>query len=297
MKQLALGTHNFHDTFKKFPYGMLRRQPPEFPHPEEGLAGQNRRYGLMHQLLPYVEQDVLWDRWDQLDFSANRLEPGGTVEWVGEHFFKQVVMTMVCPSNPGTLWNEAVDPADSGRYFRNHYYGAAGTRGYPRRNDSRPSLYNPFYPNIANPTPSTSYTALADGIFTQNKQYAMRDALDGTSNTLLLGERRFEDRVFDSLPDERIRDWGWAWFGAQGDCFLGTGVPVNFQLPENFASLDSGTQQLLYDDRINAYGSMHPGGAQVALVDGSVRFISETISPITFRALGTRAGGEVLGEF
>lgn len=55
LKQLALATHNFHDTFKKFPYGMLRRQPPEWPHPEEGLAGQNRRYGLMHQLLPYVE--------------------------------------------------------------------------------------------------------------------------------------------------------------------------------------------------------------------------------------------------
>ena len=292
-----MATHNFHSAYGKFPYGMLRNQPPEFPHPEEPISGQYRRYGLMHQLLPYVEQGVLWDRWDQLDFNANRLAPGGTVEWDGDHFFKQVVMTMVCPSNPGGLLNEAADPNDSGRYFRSHYYGAAGTRGYPRRSASRPSLYNPFYPDTPNPTPSNSYTALADGIFTQNRQYRIGDAIDGTSNTLLLGERRFEDRVFDSDTGDRIRDWGWVWFGAQGDCFLGTSAPINFQLPENFPTLDAGTQQLLFDDRINAYGSMHPGGAQVALVDGSVRFLSETISPITFRALGTRDGSEVVSDF
>ena len=94
-----------------------------------------------------------------------------------------------------------------------------------------------------------------------------------------------------------IRDWGWVWFGTRATTFLGTGVPINFKLPLNFDSLGGGTQQLLFDDRINAYGSMHPGGCQIALTDGSVRFVSETISPITFRALGTRAGSEVLNEF
>ena len=86
------------------------------------------------------------------------------------------------------------------------------------------------------------------------------------------------------------------WFAAQGDCFLGTGVPINFVLPINFDTLGA-SRQLLWEDRINAYGSMHPGGVQVALTDGSVRFLSETISPVTFRALGTRAGGETLGPF
>ena len=125
----------------------------------------------------------------------------------------------------------------------------------------------------------------------------MAGASDGTSNTILLGERQFFDPIFDSIPDERIRDWGWVWFGAQGDCFLGTGVPINFRLPANFLTLDAGTQQLLYDDRINAYGSMHTGGANFALADGSVQFISQSVSPITFKALGTRSGGEVVGEY
>jgi hypothetical protein len=38
---------------------------------------------------------------------------------------------------------------------------------------------------------------------------------------------------------------------------------------------------------------MHTGGAQFAIADGSVRFISQSIDQITFNALGSRAGGEV----
>jgi hypothetical protein len=157
-------------------------------------------------------------------------------------------------------------------------------------------LFNPFYPATPNPaTPAvTSYTysALSDGIIVQNKQHTFAGASDGTSNTLLLGERRYFDPVFDSTGD-RIRDWGWCWFGAQGDALFGTGVPINFVLPANFSTLAAGTQQLLFDDRINAAGSMHAGGSQFALLDGSVQFISANISPVVYRALGTRSGGEV----
>ena len=46
-----------------------------------------------------------------------------------------------------------------------------------------------------------------------------------------------------------------------------------------------------------SFGSYHVGGAQYTLADGSVRFISENIDLGVYRALGTRAGGEVVGEF
>ena len=46
--------------------------------------------------------------------------------------------------------------------------------------------------------------------------------------------------------------------------------------------------------RINAFGSLHPGGANFAMSDGSVRFLKSTINMTIYHALGTRAGGEVI---
>ena len=42
--------------------------------------------------------------------------------------------------------------------------------------------------------------------------------------------------------------------------------------------------------------SQHPGGVQLGMADGSVRFVSQTINLVTWRALGTRANGEVVGD-
>ncbi len=307
LKQLGLAVHMFHDTHRKFPYGMLRPQSPQFPHPELSPANTNptRRYGFMHQLLSYIEQDNLWQRWDQLVFNNNDRVPATAAQFSGDHFMKKTVPTLVCPSNPGSLLSEPANPASTSnqQYFRTHYYGCAGTRGYPRGGVyPRPSLLNPFAPAAQDPVgpaaPNPGYVSTSDGILAQNKQYNMGSASDGTSNTLLLGERAFFDPIFDSdtVLNDRIRNWGWVWFAAQGDNFLGTGVPINFRLPVNFATL-GGARTLLVDDRINAFGSMHTGGAQFTLLDGSVTFISQSISPITFRALGTRAGGEVIGEY
>ena len=45
------------------------------------------------------------------------------------------------------------------------------------------------------------------------------------------------------------------------------------------------------------FTSHHVGGIQVALGDGSVRFINESINQFTYNALGSRAGGEVVGDY
>ena len=56
-------------------------------------------------------------------------------------------------------------------------------------------------------------------------------------------------------------------------------------------------QTLLVIQRRSNFGSGHTGGANFALADGSVRFIGNGIAPATYSALGTRAGGEVLGNY
>lgn len=305
LKQFALATHNFHDTYNKFPYGMLRRDGTGWGHPDWDLGAPawDRRYALMFQLLPYMEQTALYEWYDQLVFSNNQKDRLGNgtygADWTGNWFHRQTFPAMLCPSNTGTGWNESGDTASDGRYARCDYYACAGQRGYPGYNDTRPSLWNPFGPGTDHPRPPggkrTAASARANGIFSRNVQFGMRDCTDGTSNTIMLGERSFTDTEFDRCAPlrpttTRIKNWGWVWFGAEGNVFLGTGVPINYRI-RNCGDFED---PLRYDDRINAFGSMHTGGCQVALVDGSVRFLSENISSIVFNAMGSRAGGEVV---
>jgi prepilin-type N-terminal cleavage/methylation domain-containing protein/prepilin-type processing-associated H-X9-DG protein len=287
LKQLGLAVHNYQSSYGKMPYGMLRNQGG-FPHPDQPDAnGRLRRFALMHQLLPFIEQDALRQRYQEMEggspnlWNNNSIDQNG-VQWgPGWYFFKQTVKTLICPSNPNPQHLNEPSSGTGGQYALTSYYGAAGTRGYPRSATGRPSL-----------------AQYRDGAFDQNRQYALESLSDGTSNTLMLGERHYFDPVFDSSPivDDRIKDWGWVWFGAQGDAFLGCSVKINFRLPADFDSRSGGEQQLLFEDRINAYGSGHTGGANFSLCDGSVRFIRDGISPVTFLALGTRNGGEVLGN-
>jgi type II secretory pathway pseudopilin PulG len=310
LKQLGLAVHNFEETFGKLPYGMLRADGTRWGHPNWGeLPEQNRRYALQIQLLPYIDQAALFNWFDQLNFSNNQKQrlPDGTygADWVPEWFHRQPVAIFKCPSNVGSEWNQSHSAASNGRYSRCDYFGCAGRRGYPGYYDLGPSLWNPFGPGTAHPdatipgSKTSMNSAWSDGIFTRNRQFRLRDNTDGTSNTIMLCERSYYDPVFDRCGPETgwsttmIGNWGWWSFGAEGNVFLGTGVPINMRIQDCVEYLN----RVRYDDRINAMGSMHVGGCHVTLVDGSVRFLSENISAIVFNALGTRAGSEVIGEF
>ena len=121
----------------------------------------------------------------------------------------------------------------------------------------------------------------------------MGDVTDGTSNTLFFGERSHVDRVFDSWANannaEPIEQYG-MWHSSGGlaavDATMTTFAPLNYATntaQTGFACM-----------RLSAFGSLHPGGANFALVNGSVRFISQTIDTPTYQALSTRGGGEVV---
>jgi prepilin-type N-terminal cleavage/methylation domain-containing protein/prepilin-type processing-associated H-X9-DG protein len=309
LKQWGLANHNFHDAYKRLPYGMLRADGTGWGHPEwDNPVNRNRRFALIFQLLPYVEQTAFFNNWDQLNFGNNqRSNPlyGGNATnpqvppTDGTSAVGQLLSPILrCPSNPGPLYNESHSATGNGAYARGDYFASAGRRGYPGFNASRPSLWNPFGPGSDHPRPagsaSSARVARADGVFSRNAAFRLADILDGTSNTIMMGERSYYDPVFDRCGPEtgttttKMANWGWVWFGAEGNAFLGTGVPINFRI-QNCAQF---TDPLRYDDRINAFGSMHPGGATFALADGSVRFIADTIDPLTFNAMGSRAGGE-----
>jgi prepilin-type N-terminal cleavage/methylation domain-containing protein len=310
LKQLGLAVHNFESTFSRLPFGMLRIDGWRWGHPNFGeIPEQNRRFGLQIQLLPFIDQTPLFNRFDQLVFDNNRRErlPDGTFgpDWTGEFFHRQPVPVFRCPSNIGSEWNQSHTAATNGRYSRCDYFGCAGRRGWPGFSATAPSLWFPFGPGSDHPqanipgSQSSMHFAMSDGMFTRNRQFQFRDNTDGTSNTIMLCERSYFDPVFDRCGPETgtsttmIGNWGWWSFGAEGNVFLSTSAPINMRI-QNCAEYQN---PIRYGDRINAMGSLHTGGCYVTLVDGSVRFVNENISALVFNALGTRAGGEAFGEF
>jgi prepilin-type N-terminal cleavage/methylation domain-containing protein len=106
---------------------------------------------------------------------------------------------------------------------------------------------------------------------------------DGTANTLMISEKRLDTRNYFSGDWHDDAGWGDGW---DPDVIRYTGQAIG-RNPQRDAQGVSG-----YD-----FGSVHPSGIVALMADGSVRTISYSVDPATFNALGTRDGGEVLGNF
>jgi prepilin-type processing-associated H-X9-DG protein len=124
--------------------------------------------------------------------------------------------------------------------------------------------------------------------------------VDGTSKTFLFGEKYNYDPNFDAIQannrsDLKIHEWAqWAYSGdtkGTGHVMRSAAQPINHQTPSN-----CGGGYVCQDNRLNAWGSGHPGGAVFVFADGSARFINDSISSITLLAWSTRDGGETVNE-
>jgi len=105
----------------------------------------------------------------------------------------------------------------------------------------------------------------------------LTDALDGTSHTLLVGER--------GIPQDLV--WGWTICGGSAcDQYISTS-----------RGLSPGADAPYTTGIIERFWSWHVEGAQFVMADASVQFLSYNIDLATYKALSTRKGGEVIGEF
>jgi prepilin-type processing-associated H-X9-DG protein len=268
LKQLALAAHHYHEARGSFPPGLV-------PVDRTGgrFAGGTT---LWVELLDYLEQGPLHQRWDYGDYRNNL--SGGTAATTAV-----VLEGLLCPSDPLPRPVHRLQVADdlawaSGHYAISSYAGNGGTRSF-----------------------GATAPASNDGVFFRRSQVRMGDITDGTSGTLLFGERSHRDAEFDRLtlvvdPETYpLAGWG-GWASAHspgvspGDLLLSAAVPINYRVPAG----SSETDLSWIDDRLCAYGSGHPGGANFAFADGSVRFVREAVALPVLRALSTRAGGEVV---
>jgi prepilin-type N-terminal cleavage/methylation domain-containing protein/prepilin-type processing-associated H-X9-DG protein len=271
LKQMALAALNYHDARKHFPTGL---------HMGVNMGGGRYAEGTswMVELLPYIEQDNLQKKWDSNDFRNN--VAGGTASITA-----QIIQIDRCPSDQLNLqqyFTASPFPENRGYYGLGTYCGNAGLRSYPTQQLTR------------------------DGIFSLDSKVRLPDITDGSSNTFLFGERSHRDPEYDRIAVVRPAFYPLADIGAWGAVVaptpgaplvchtLSSAVPINYRVPPSTSVGDFAT---IYD-RLCAYGSGHPGGANFAFADGSVRFVSDSSPLATLQALSTRAGGEVVaGDF
>jgi prepilin-type processing-associated H-X9-DG protein len=137
-----------------------------------------------------------------------------------------------------------------------------------------------------------------DGVIYVGSNVGLKDIVDGTTTTLLFGERFHDDPEYERQRRGGVRPdfppmagWGrWGFVanqGASGNISLSTPAPINYRVP-------AGGGPAALEDRACTFGSGHPGGANFAFADGSVRFLRDGIALPTLRALSTIAGREVV---
>ena len=264
-----------------------KRLPPGI-----ALPGPDGKFtSLFVELLPYIEQEDLRRRWDFVNVSNNFGGPGTVAATALKAYACPVGYT---DENPVSFGSSTVGLTT--------YGGVAGAKAFPR------------------------WRATQDGYFgysgpVARHQPRLTDAQDGSSNTLLFGERIIIDPDLDSYqiapltpaPDPPLQAFSasasWA-VGPGPNAGAGTlligNISINFGFPFRYIPpvLPPGTDPPPVDwnplkeiawDRYGSIGSRHTGGAHVALGDGSVRFLRNSTPLVVLNALATRSGGESVG--
>lgn len=132
----------------------------------------------------------------------------------------------------------------------------------------------------------------SDGLFFIDSRTRMADILDGLSQTVALGESVFiyESMGIDLTGSPQFVD-RWT-IGT----FEGVGNEVSEGMGSTGVAINSHRLDVMVDEIELSFGSHHSGGAHIGFADGAVRFIWESIDPLTWSAMGTRNGAEPIGS-
>jgi prepilin-type N-terminal cleavage/methylation domain-containing protein/prepilin-type processing-associated H-X9-DG protein len=254
LKQLALGLHNYHDTNGSFPMGTPFYK---FNYAFTG-PGYDDGQSLFISMLSFIEQPALFN---SVNFSVNIYEfTNSTVKAVS-------TSTLLCPSDPAAakrvVYPSGYYDAPSGQFIfcYTSYAGCAGLW-----------YHHADYSDASYATMPT-LNGQDYGMFYALSSTKIADVTDGTSNTLMLSEH-----AVAPLDSSTAQNWHWWFDGYYGDTLFWTAFPINpFRRLKTNASNVSTTNAY-----VSAASSMHPGGANFAFADGSVKFLKDTINTWPF---------------
>ena len=288
LKQIGMAAMTYHDTYGNLPYGGKNPQQELFPGAGRFSLPRDHEeaWGWGALLLPQLGQQGLFD--------TLRVTQSYTMAQVIRGDFTRVAQGRPGLDPPGSGSNE--DPIrllqtkldiflcpadkvedDSGGHFGSapahrfkNFGRGSGTLAWGGKGltlggtNWRPGRSNYVYNQ--GPTFSSALRSRRTAPMFYNTSIGLRDILDGTSNTILIGER------------ETLRAWSAVWAGGRGLreawWFSGSARPRINHRPQEYINSD------IYGGlaaRPLGFSSFHPGGAQFVFCDGSVRLINENI--------------------
>lgn len=272
MKQIGLALHNYESSYNCWPPGSVTAAS------QNAFMIPNWRL----QIFPYFDQAPLYNALNfSLSFAGNTSNTNTTA------LGKLTLAMYVCPSSP---LDPCANLGSNSQFIQiPMYIGVAGS--YPDvagRTVGSSSNYGGFYTN--------------NGMLLINELTRMRDAIDGTSNVLMVAEQ--SGRVGTS--DVRS-----GYYGGYTGVNFNNSNPVTGSNPAGSDSWSVGVTGVQYKinspttaggsdnpyDANTVINSFHTGGVHGLLADGSVRFISNNIDFNTFANLCSRADGMPLGDF
>jgi len=267
LHQIGLALHNFHDVNNRFPSGIScpvntgangEMFISDFPPGKVLFPPEPNQFGswLMF-ILPYVEQDNLYREVGQL--SANFTQRDYTYCTGPNSPGATPVSLYICPSD--------FVPKKTIIYSNTYYFGI-----------------NSYFANAGTHAWQTGSSLSLNGVMYYNSSTSFASITDGTTNTLMVGERYSKDPTYTStqlLEDTR----GWAW------CNWNSGQD---HLGDTSFAINSKATTTGVNKRRTNFGSGHPGGANFLLCDGSVRYIRSSIDIVTLQRASVINDGNVI---
>ncbi len=250
LKQLALAMHNYNDANGSFPMGA-----PTMVYRDRSTL-ININHSCFVAILPQMEQQPLYN---SVNFSLNIYRA------IHSSVIGAGISSLWCPSDPDATvkaYPYGMQDMAAGT-FRINYTSYAGCAG----------LWFNWTRGTVAPNTNESFRAAATGMFYTNSAVRMADITDGTSNTILLGEHAHSLLV----PAERS-EWHWWFDGYFGDTMFWSLCPINPHRKLKTNTANNSTSNAY----IESLSSFHPGGANVAMADGSARFLKDTINHWAF---------------
>jgi len=286
LKQVVLAMHNYHDSFKSLPSG--------------DVIGSHGPSGWV-LILPFMEQGNIHD---QLEFLRVGYWFGHVNSDRNMALHEYSLDTLFCPSCPLDQFKSqdcascSVQPTTGRKLMAGTYVLINGA------DDHRTTDHFAARGPIS-----------AGGCFIREEGVSIRDILDGTSNTMLVGEQSgWGYNASGTKVDIRNMPGSGIWMGGDsranpnGDntmpttanwcrCYAMTTIAVPVGFKNQLTPDGSGSPGTRVNDCNTPIQSAHPGGANILLADGSVRFISETVELQILRDLANKDDGHVVGEY